>query len=1179
MTTPAYAEIGITTNFSFLRGGSDPRSYVHQASKLGLSAIGIADHNTLAGVVRAWNELDNDEVIHKPKLLIGARIVFIDGTPDILVYPSDRTAYGRLCQLLTRGKRGDDITRIEKGECHLSFADLLEFSEGQLLILTLPHRFEPAQALDVLAKLKDSRAEGVWLAASLVYRGDDRRRLARLDELAAKAKVPLLATNEVLYHDPGRRPLQDVLTCIREKTTIEAVGKKLEANAERFLKTPREMARLFRDFPEAIAETMRFADRIDFSLDQLRYQYPDEPVPPGKTAQGHLEDLTWAGVDKYFGGKIDDKLRATLNKELALIAELKYAHYFLTVHDIVHYARSQNILCQGRGSAANSAVCYVLGITSVDPTKVDLLFERFISKERLEPPDIDVDFEHSRREEVMQYVYRRYGRHRAAIIATVIHYRPRSAIRDVGKALGLTEDVTAALADTVWGSWGKGLNDMQVRQAGLDPQNPMINLAVELATELIEFPRHLSQHVGGYVLTQDRLDTYVPIGNAAMDDRTFIEWDKDDVDALSMMKVDVLALGMLTCIRKCFDLIDQHKGKRYALADIKGEDDDEVYQMLQRGESLGVFQVESRAQMNMLPRLKPRTFYDLVIEVAIVRPGPIQGDMVHPYLRRRKMNPADIEYPYPKGGNKNELREVLHKTLGVPLFQEQAMRIAIVAAEFTSEEANGLRRAMATFRNVGTIGNFEDKMIGNMIRRGYDPQFARNCFDQIKGFGSYGFPESHAASFAQLVYISSWLKYHHPDAFCCGLLNSQPMGFYAPAQIVGDARKNGVEVRDIDVSYSFAQNTLDQGSGKYCAVRLGFRQIDGFHWLDEDEERLKRDRALRKRSVEKQESGTHERMGSFPPCGGGVGRGVSRTGSGRGLPLSPTLPRKGGESPTTSRAALSEVEQDWADRIVAARKRRPFTSLEDFARDTGLPKRALILLADADAFRSLGLDRREALWQVRRLPDDVPLPLFEAATAREQPDEYAKPLPEMPLPEQVVADYQTIRLSLKGHPMEFLREMFSRERIVACKEISHENERRRVRCAGVVLVRQRPGSASGVVFMTLEDETGIANVVVWPKIMEQYRKEVMGARLIEVQGYIQSSPEKVTHLIAQRMIDRSHDLVGLANDALSRKHPVPAGATVVEPLNEDPRALTDMPAQKIRHPRNVRILPPSRDFH
>jgi error-prone DNA polymerase len=1139
MSTPDYAEIGITTNFSFLRGGSDPRAYVQEASGLRLPAIGIADHNTLAGVVRAYKELDNPDVKHPPKLLIGSRLVLMDGTPDILVYPRDRAAYGRLCQLLTRGKRGEDTDKTEKGECHLKLDDLLEFSEGQLLVLVLPHRFEAAKALEVLGQLQRSRADGVWLAASLLYRGDDRRRLGRLQRIAETAGVPLLATNEVLYHHPARRPLQDVLTCVREKTTIDAIGRRLEANAERYLKPAHEMARLFRELPEAVAETLRFAGRIDFSLDQLKYQYPDEPVPPGKTAQQHLEDLTWAGVEQYFSNRIDDTLRATLRKELDLIAELKYAHYFLTVHDIVRYARSQNILCQGRGSAANSAVCYVLGITSVNPTKVNLLFERFISKERLEPPDIDVDFEHSRREEVMQYVYRRYGRHRAAIIATVIHYRPRSAIRDVGKALGLTEDVTAALADTVWGSWGNGLDEGQVRQAGLDPQNPMIELAVELASELIEFPRHLSQHVGGYVLTQDRLDTYVPIGNAAMDDRTFIEWDKDDVDALNMMKVDVLALGMLTCIRKCFDLIADHKGKRYELATIP-QDDEPVYDMLCRGESLGVFQVESRAQMNMLPRLKPRVFYDLVIEVAIVRPGPIQGDMVHPYLKRRKMKPEDIEYPYPKGGNKDELRNVLHKTLGVPLFQEQAMRIAIEAAEFTSEEANGLRRAMATFRNVGTIGKFESKMIGNMIRRGYDAEFAKNCFNQIKGFGSYGFPESHAASFAQLVYVSSWLKHYHPDAFCCGLLNSQPMGFYAPAQIVGDARKNGVEVREIDVSYSFAQNTLEQGDGKLCAVRLGFRQIDGFKWADPDEESLKRIQA------------------SF-----------------RGAPHESPIHL----SPQAGRGDRNdEKAEDWAERIVAARGRRRFTSLEDFARDTGLPKRALILLADADAFRSIGLDRRAALWVVRRLPDDVPLPLFEAAAAREQPDENARPLPDMPLPEQVVADYQTIRLSLKGHPMEFLRPMFTKENVVACEAVCHASDKKRVRCAGVVLVRQRPGSAKGVVFMTLEDETGIANIVVWPKVMERFRKEVMGARLILVEGYIQSSPEEVTHLVAQRLFDRSRDLVGLANDALGRKHPVPAGPALIEPLHDDRRQHPDNPAQKIRHPRNVRILPPSRDF-
>jgi error-prone DNA polymerase len=1102
-----YAEIGITTNFSFLRGGSHPQAYVHQAAILGLPAIGIADHNTLAGVVRAYKELENPEIKHKPRLLIGSRIVFIDGTPDILVYPRDRAAYGRLCQLLTQGKRGEGTL---KGECHLTFGDLLEFAEGQLLVLALPHRFEEIKAREVLERLRGSRADGVWLAASLLYRGDDRRRLARLKRIADQAGVPLLATNEVLYHDPSRRPLQDVLTCIREKTTIEAIGKRLESNAERHLKPAGEMARLFRDAPEAIAETMRFASRITFSLDQLKYQYPDEPVPPGKTAQQHLEDLTWAGVKKYFNDDIDDTLRATLKKELALIAELKYAHYFLTVHDIVHYARGENILCQGRGSAANSAVCYVLGITSVDPTQVDLLFERFISKERLEPPDIDVDFEHSRREEVMQYVYRRYGRHRAAIIATVIHYRPRSAIRDVGKALGLTEDVTAALADTVWGSWGSGLNDMQVKQAGFDPKNPMVALAIALATELIEFPRHLSQHVGGYVLTQDRLDTYVPIGNAAMDDRTFIEWDKDDVDALNMMKVDVLALGMLTCIRKCFDLIAEHKGERWELATIP-QNQAEVYDMLCRGESLGVFQVESRAQMNMLPRLKPRTFYDLVIEVAIVRPGPIQGDMVHPYLRRRnKIEKENYPSPSPEHGPPDELYKVLHKTLGVPLFQEQAMRIAIEAAGFSSEEANGLRRAMATFRNVGTIGNFEDKMIGNMIARGYDPIFAKNCFEQIKGFGSYGFPESHAASFAQLVYVSSWLKYWHPDAFCCGLLNSQPMGFYAPAQIVSDARKNGVKVREIDVSFSHAQNTLEERDGQYCAVRLGFRQIDGFKWNDPDK---------------------------------------------------------------------PKETDDWADRIVAARDRRSFTSLEDFARDTALPKRALILLADADAFRSIGLDRRAALWAVRRLPDDVPLPLFTTAAARELPEDQAQPLPSMPRSEHVVADYQTIRLSLKGHPMEFLRAKFEREGVIACSSVSDARDKQHVRCAGVVLVRQRPGSAKGVVFMTLEDETGIANIVVWPKVMERFRKEVMGSRLILVEGTIQSSPEKVVHLVAERLFDRSHDLLDLANDTPRRKHALPVAPALIEPLNDDRRDHPDHPAQKIRHPRNVRILPPSRDFH
>jgi len=1172
MTTPAYAEIGVTTNFSFLRGASHPQEYVHQAGEYGLHAIGIADRNTLAGVVRAYAELKNPELLSRPKLLIGSRLVFTDGTPDILAYPRDRAAYGRLCRLLSKGKLAAD-----KGECHLRFEDLRQFSEGLLLVLMSPYRLKADALTRMLEMMRGTSADGVWLAASLFHRGDDKRRLAGLQRLATAAGVPLLATNDVLYHACERRVLQDVVSCIREKTTIETAGRLLELNAERHLKSPAEMLRLFRDYPDAIAETLRFAGRITFTLDELKYRYPDEPVPPGKTAQRHLEDLTWQGVAKYFPDGIDARLRATLQKELALIEKLDYAHYFLTVHDIVRYARSQHILCQGRGSAANSAVCFMLGITSVNPAEVDLLFERFLSEERREPPDIDVDFEHSRREEVMQYVFNRYGRHRAAIVATVIHYRPRSAIRDVGKALGLTEDVTALLADTVWGSWGDGLDETQVRQAGLDPHNPMIQRAVRLAAELIEFPRHLSQHVGGFVLTQDRLDEYVPIGNAAMDDRTFIEWDKDDIDEIRMMKVDVLALGMLSCIRKCFDLIELHKGKRWELATIPREIP-EVYDMLCRGESLGVFQVESRAQMNMLPRLKPRTFYDLVIEVAIVRPGPIQGNMVHPYLKRRGMKPEEIEYPFPKYGDRNELRDILGKTLGVPLFQEQAMRIAIEAAKFTPDEANQLRRAMATFRHVGTIHKFEEKMVGNLIRRGYPEEFAKNCFNQIKGFGEYGFPESHAAAFAQLVYVSSWLKHFHPDAFACGLLNSQPMGFYAPAQIVGDARDNGVVVREIDISFSHGDNMLEEKSGKYHALRLGFRQIDGFRWIDPDEERSRQIQpSFRDAPEAKSHLVNHEGTAlPLPLAGEGWGGGVAARHTARVERVSPGIASFDAMRPPPQ---AGEVETDWAKRIVEARQRRPFTSLEDFARDTALPKRALILLADADAFRSIGLDRRAALWAVRRLPDDVPLPLFESAAAREQPDEHAQPLPDMPLPEQVVADYQTIRLSLKGHPMEFLRPMFAQERVIACEAVSDANDRQYVRCAGVVLVRQRPGSAKGVVFMTLEDETGIANIVVWPKVMERFRKEVMGARLILVEGYIQSSPEKVVHLVAAKLFDRSRDLVRLADDALCRRHAVPTGPALIEPLHDDRRQHLDNPVQKIRHPRNARILPRSRDFH
>ncbi len=1115
-----YVEIGTTTNFSFLRGAAHPEEYVDRASDYGLHGIGIADHNTLAGVVRAYTELrdldckkEKDQPPrHKPKLLIGTRLVFIDGTPDILVYPRDRKAYGRLCQLLSEGK-----LRADKGGCLLRLDDLLRFDKGQLLVLMPTHRFSSGLIAQTLKTLRQSKAEGVWLAASFLWRGDDERRLARLQRLADTVSVPLIATNDVLYHEPSRRALQDVLTCIREKTTIETVGRQVEANAERHLLHPTDMADLFARYPEALAETIRFADRITFRLSDLSYQYPNEPVPPGRTAQQHLEYLTWAGIYRFFPNGLDKDTEEKIEKELNLIAQLNYAHYFLTVHDIVEYAKSQNILCQGRGSAANSVVCFLLGVTAVNPQDINLLIERFISEERLEPPDIDVDFEHNRREEVMQYVYRRYGRHRAAIIATVIHYRPRSAIRDVGKALGLTEDVTAALADTVWGSWGDGYTRQQLKQAGLDPSNPMIARAVELATELIGFPRHLSQHVGGYVLTQDRLDTYVPIGHAAMDHRTFIEWDKDDVDAIRMMKVDVLALGMLACIRKCFDLLRQHKDIHLTLATVES-DDKKTYDMLSRGESLGVFQVESRAQMNMLPRLKPKDLYDLVIEVAIVRPGPIQGDMVHPYLRRRN-NKEKVVYPSPskEHGKPDELENILKKTLGVPLFQEQAMRIAIETAKFTSDEANGLRRAMATFRHVGTIGTFEKKMVDKMIERGYPPDFARNCFEQIKGFGEYGFPESHAAGFAKLVYVSAWLKCHHPDVFACGLLNSQPMGFYAPAQIIRDARKNEVVVRGVDVSFSFADNTIEEKCGTHHALRLGFRQIDGFVHADPDDKDYDDNGPIPKQSV------------------------------------------------------------DWAAQIVAARERQPFTSLEQFAHLTGLPKKALILLAEADAFQSLGLSRREALWAVRRLPDAVMLPLFEAAKAREQREEEAKPLPPMPKSEEVVTDYQTIRLSIKGHPMEFLRAMFAREGAMQCCDVSDVETIRSgqpAACAGVVLVRQRPGTAKGVVFLTIEDETGIANIVVWPKVFERYRKEVMGARVIWIEGRVQSA-EGVVHLVAERLVDRSYELGRLSDNMASARQILPATPA----LADDPRERDNYPAEKARHPRNVRILPPSRDFH
>jgi len=1064
---PRYAELAVTTNFSFLRGASHPREFVEQAAHLGYAAIGIADRNSLAGVVRAYEEWKKLDAETRPRLLIGARLVFRDGTPDILVYPRDRKAYGWLCRLISQGK-----LRAEKGECLLDFKDLTDNRRGLLLIVMPPA--DPKTALPVLAALKHD----VWLAASMLYTGEDRRRLRDLKNLSQQARVPLIAINDVLYHHPSRRPLQDVVTCIREHATLKEAGTRLQANAERHLKPVSDMAHLFRSCPEAIEETLRFASRIGFTLAELGQRYPNEPVPRGKTADQHLRDLTEAGLTWRYPQGAPPHVAALAQKELAFIAESRIAHYFLTVHDIVKFARSQNILCQGRGSAANSVVCYALGVTSVDPMEIDVLFERFLNTERREPPDIDVDFEHERREEVIQYIYKRYGHRRAALTATVIHYRPRSAIREVGKVFGLTEDITGKLADTVWGHHGDDLEEHQIVQGECDPANAAIDRAVAFAKDLMGFPRHLSQHVGGFVLARYKLDWTVPIGPAAMDDRYFIEWDMDDLDTLEIMKVDVLALGMLTCIRKAFDLIHAHaesgREKKLLLATVP-QKDPAVYDMLCRADAIGVFQVESRAQMNMLPRLRPREFYDLVVEVAIVRPGPIQGGMVHPYLKRRA-NPSLIKFPapHPDHGPPNELYELLKKTKGVPLFQEQAMRLAIVAAKFSADEANGLRRAMATFRHLGTIGTFQEKFIGRMTARGYDPGFAESCFEQIKGFGSYGFPESHAASFALLVYVSAWIKCHHPAAFAAALLNSQPMGFYAPAEIVRCVREHDVPVLAPDAAFSHWDCTLERNEKGVLCLRLGLRQIDGFR--EEDAHTIANER--------------------------GYGYG----------------------------------------------------NFADFARRTGLAKRALITLAEADAFRGFGLDRREGLWAVRRLPDDDPLPLFAPRTTPEMGAEKIAPLPQMPLSEHVLADYQTTRLSLKAYPTQFLRPMFDAEKITSCKGVGDLKDGASVRCAGVVLVRQRPGEGTAI-FITLSDETGVCNVVVWARTFEQFRKEVMGARLLLAEGKVQKSPEGVVHLMAERLIDRSTDLRLLAGAEL----PVP------KPVH--------------RHPRDVRILPPSRDFH
>nr|WP_199699643.1 error-prone DNA polymerase [Notoacmeibacter ruber] len=1068
-----YVELGVMSAFSFLRGASDAAELVGTAWALGYDALGIADINSMAGVVR----LHADAVKANIRPVIGCRLHLLTGEA-FLAYPSDRAAYGRLCRLLSKGKMNDaEGNWQQKGVCDITLGNLAAHAEGTQLIL-LPPDDLPEDLSYLTASLPTLR----HLAACHHYRGDDRARINRLDRIARQNGLGLLATNDVHYHEAARRPLQDIMTCIREKTTIQKAGFLLDANAERHLKSPQEMVRLFAEWPHAVAATRQVADACHFDLRELAYHYPNETVPEGETAQSQLEKLTWAGAARHYPSGIPDKVRKTLDKELSLVRKKKIPQYFLTIHDIVTFARDQGILCQGRGSAANSAVCYVLDITSVDPAENEMLFERFISEEREEPPDIDVDFEHERREEVIQHIYEKYGRHRAGLCATVIHYRPRSAIREVGKAMGLSEDVTSALARTVWGSFGREMGEKNVNEAGLDLSDPILSRTIRLATEMIGMPRHLSQHVGGFILTEGPLIDTVPIGNGAMADRSFIEWDKDDIDELRILKVDVLALGMLTCIGKCFDLIAAHYGKRYEL-DTVPKEDTATYEMLCRADSLGVFQVESRAQMNMLPRLKPRELYDLVIEVAIVRPGPIQGDMVHPYLRRRNKQ-EKVDYPKPAPPHDpDELKNILKRTLGVPIFQEQAMKIALEAAQFSSEKANELRKAMATFRSRGTIGALQNEMIEGMVKRGYEESFARRCFDQIKGFGEYGFPESHAASFAKLVYISSWLKCHYPDAFAAALLNSQPMGFYAPAQIVRDAREHGIEVREADVNYSAWDNTLEP-SGTGWALRLGFRQIEG-------------------------------------------------------------------------------LGKEAAARLGAARE-APYETVESLKSRAGLASGAIHTLAAADAFRSMGLDRRAALWEARAIRDAPDLPLFrqEHDEGKEQP----VLLPAMSICEHVVADYQTTRLSLKQHPMHFLRKSMERQGYRTAADLKALRSGARLKLAGLVLIRQRPGSAKGVCFITLEDETGVANLVVWPKVMETFRKAVMTARLMAVEGSIQRDAD-VIHVVARRLTDRSDALERLSEGRLAAQ------------LCRADHVTNPLPPMQMRHPRQARIIPKSRDFH
>jgi error-prone DNA polymerase len=1075
-----YAELQVTSHFSFLRGASSCEALFAQAAHIGIAALAITDRNSLAGIIRAHEAAKAAGI----RLVVGCRLDLAEGV-SILVYPIDRPAYARLCRLLSLGKK-----RGGKGACHLGWADVVAYGEGLLAVL-LPDEADETCGHH-LRRLAQNFGDRAYMALTLRRRPHDQARLHGLATLAARHGVRAVVTNDVLFHTPERRILQDVVTCIRHGCTIDEAGYRRERHADRYLKPPEEMHRLFARFPEALLRTTEIAERCTFSLDELSYQYPDETLIPGLTTQQALAKLTWEGAQERYPDGVPPEVVAIINHELNLIEKLHYAPYFLTVNAIVRFARSQNILCQGRGSAANSAVCYVLGITAIDPDRNDLLFERFVSEERREPPDIDVDFEHERREIVMQWVFATYGRDHAALCSTVIRYRTKGALRDVGKVLGLPDDVIALINSQVWGWSEEGIEPEHAKELNLNLEDRRLKLALALARDLIGTPRHLSQHPGGFVLTRDRLDELVPIEPAAMENRQVIEWDKDDIDVLKFMKVDCLALGMLSCMKRGFDLLAQHKGISLDLATIPAEDP-RTYAMIRRADTLGTFQIESRAQMAMLPRIKPRTFYDLVIEVAIVRPGPIQGDMVHPYLRRREGKEA-VVYPKP------ELEKVLGKTLGVPLFQEQAMRVAIECAGFTASEADQLRRSMATFKFTGGVSHFRDKLVGGMVANGYEQEFAENTFKQLEGFGSYGFPESHAASFALIAYASSWLKCHHPDVFCTALLNAQPMGFYAPAQIVRDAAEHGVEIRPVCINASRWDSTLEPAGEERFAVRLGLRMVKGL-------------------------ANAH------------------------------------------------------AARLVAARGDEPFASVDEVWRRAGVPAAALVNIAEADGFRpSLGLARREALWALKGLHDE-PLALFAAAAREAEQAEPNIALRPMTGGREVVEDYTHLGLSLRAHPVSFLRPELHRQNIVPCAHAMAAPDGKWLETAGIVLVRQKPGSAKGVMFITIEDETGIANLVIWPSLYEKQRRIILAAGMMAVFGRVQREGD-VIHLIAHRLTDLSPTLASIGTSGGTFPIPHTRGDEAKSGGGPDPRAALG------RKPRDIlvpdlhidRIRVKTRDF-